>query len=79
MKKINKSSEELRAFICLNAKGTANGGIFIKCNIKDKIDEIEKDGLVRVVGIVYDETYDLEIMTKSVKEIEADEQLEKSN
>jgi len=79
MKKINESTEGLRAFIDLNAKGTATGGIFIKCNIKDKIDEIEEDGTVRVVGVVYDETYELELITKPVKEIEMDESLKKSN
>ena len=31
-------------------------------DLKDKIDEIEESGEWRVVGVVYDETYDLEII-----------------
>lgn len=62
MNKNLKGAEKIRAFIDLEAKGNANGGIFIKSDLKDKIDEIEKSGEWRVVGVVYDETYDLEII-----------------
>jgi hypothetical protein len=57
-----KGAEKIRAFIDLEAKGNANGGVFIKSDLKDKIDEIEESGEWRVVGVVYDETYDLEII-----------------
>lgn len=67
MEKETKQEEKIRAFIDLNIKGTANGGVFIKSNLKDKIDELEKPGEVRVVGVVYDETYNLEIITQPVQ------------
>ena len=36
---------------------------------------IEKEGVQRVVGVVYDGSYNLEILLKPVEEIEADKTL----
>tara|TARA_R110001606_G_scaffold377788_1_gene537019 strand:- start:33 stop:272 length:240 start_codon:yes stop_codon:yes gene_type:complete len=63
-----KGLEKIRAFIDLEVNGEAKGGVFIKSDLKDKIEEIEKSGKDRVVGVVYDGTYDLEIITKPVGE-----------
>ncbi len=70
-----KGSEKIRAFIDLEATGNAKGGYFIKSLLKDTIDEVEADGKLRVVGVVYDETYDLEIITKPIEEIEEEKRL----
>ena len=62
--------QKIRYFIDLDMKGDANGGIFIKCkSLKDKIRKIEKDGETKVVGVVYDGTDDLEIVTIKSKEL----------
>lgn len=63
-----KGLEKIRAFIDLEVNGDAKGGIFIKSDLKDKIEELEESGKVRVVGVVYDGTYNLEIITKPVGE-----------
>jgi hypothetical protein len=68
MEKETKQEPKIRAFINLNVQGEANGGIFIESNLKDKIDEIESTGEILVVGVVYDETYSLEIITQKVGE-----------
>ena len=68
MKENETKQEKIRAFIDLEVNGEAKGGVFIKSDLKDKIDEIEKSGKDRVVGVVYDGTYDLEIITKPVGE-----------
>ncbi len=68
MKENETKQEKIRAFIDLEVNGEAKGGVFIKSDLKDKIEEIEKSGKDRVVGVVYDGTYDLEIITKPVGE-----------
>lgn len=65
MSKDTENNEEIRAFIDLKAKGDAKGGVFIESNLKDKIDEMEASGEWRVVGVVYDETYNLEIIKQA--------------
>tara|TARA_R100000951_G_scaffold105606_3_gene99504 strand:+ start:2438 stop:2677 length:240 start_codon:yes stop_codon:yes gene_type:complete len=68
MEENTKGLEKIRAFIDLEVNGEAKGGIFIKSDLKDKIEELEKPGELRVVGVVYDGTYNLEIITKPVGE-----------
>jgi len=70
MSKKTKDTEEIRAFIDLKAKGNATGGVFIESNLKDKIDEMESSGEWRVVGVVYDETYNLEIIKQAAVKVE---------
>ena len=68
---MKKDNQDIRAFIDLKIQGNANGGMFMKNKrLHDKIKEIESTGIYRVVGIVYDETDDIEIITKSVQELE---------
>ena len=62
--------QKVRYFIDLDIRGDAKGGIFMKCkSLKDKISGIEKDGETKVVGVVYDGTDDLEIVTIKSKEL----------
>tara|TARA_R100000655_G_C2874622_1_gene174055 strand:- start:62 stop:304 length:243 start_codon:yes stop_codon:yes gene_type:complete len=67
--------ENIRAFVDLNISGNARGGNFIESNLKDHVELLEEDGKLRVVGVVYDDSYNLEILTKPVEEIERDKQL----
>jgi hypothetical protein len=70
MDKQNKG-EAIRAFIDLAVDGNAKGGLYMKNKrLHNKIKEIESDGYERVVGIVYDETDNIEFVTKPTKEIE---------
>lgn len=62
--------QKIRYFIDLDVNGDAKGGIFMKCKpLKDKIRKIESDGETKVVGVVYDGTDDLEIVTIKSKEL----------
>ena len=62
--------QKIRYFIDLDIRGDAKGGIFMKCkSLKNKIRSIEKDGETKVVGVVYDGTDDLEIVTIKSKEL----------
>ena len=70
MKENNLINEDgLRVMVDLKAAGNANGTKFVKNNLKDAIDEIESEENVRVVGIVYDGTYNLEILTQPLQDL----------
>tara|TARA_R110000764_G_scaffold21381_1_gene53989 strand:- start:553 stop:789 length:237 start_codon:yes stop_codon:yes gene_type:complete len=64
MEKEAEEKENIRIFVDLDVTGNANGGIFIRSDLKETVDEIEKSGETKVVGVVYDETYNLEILTQ---------------
>jgi phage-related minor tail protein len=71
MKENNLINEDgLRIMVDLKAVGNANGTKFVKNNLKDAIDEIESEENVRVVGIVYDGTYNLEILTQPIQDLD---------
>ena len=63
--------ENVRAFIDLDATGAAKGGIFLRSDLVEHVEKIEKDGKMKVVGIVYDGTYNLEIVCQEVVKEEA--------
>lgn len=64
MEEKTEQKENLRVFVDINVNGNAKGGVFIESNLKDKVEELEASGEVKVVGVVYDETYNLEILTQ---------------
>tara|TARA_R110002072_G_scaffold249594_1_gene408499 strand:+ start:3680 stop:3919 length:240 start_codon:yes stop_codon:yes gene_type:complete len=68
MEENTKETEKIRAFIDLNVNGDAKGGIFIDSDLKDTIEQIEASGEDKVVGVVYDGTYNLEIITQKLGE-----------
>ena len=60
---------KFRCFIDLNVEGNANGGRFFNARgFKEEIQKIEKSGKLRFVGLVYDDTNRLEILTQLVSE-----------
>lgn len=67
LKPIQDANENIRAFVDLKAIGAAEGGMFFRNDLVEHIKKIEADGTKRVVGVVYDETYDLEILTQTIK------------
>jgi hypothetical protein len=68
MKQIEDADDNVRAFVDLKANGPAKGGLFVRNDLKEMVEKIEKDGDVFVVGVVYDGTWDLEILTQTKKE-----------
>ena len=58
---------KIRFFVDLDIKGNGKGGTFIKCkSLRNKIEKLEDDKKI-VVGVVYDGTDDLEIITQKIK------------
>ena len=70
LKEITEEGDNIRAFIDLKAKGSAVGGIYVVNNLHKEIEKIEGKGVHKVVGVVYDGTENLEIITKPFKELE---------
>ncbi len=63
------TKNNIRVFVDLEVTGNAKGGLFVKNDLKDIIIRIEEDNTQRVVGIVYDGTNNLEILTKPVEDL----------
>jgi len=68
MKQIEDADDNVRAFVDLKANGPAKGGLFVRNDLREMVEKIEKDGDVFVVGVVYDGTWDLEILTQTKEE-----------
>lgn len=62
-------NEKYRVCIDLKATGNARGGKFVNSTgLKEMIEEIEEKGEDKMVGLVYDGTNRLEILTQNIKE-----------
>ena len=59
-----------RFMVDLNVVGNANGQLYVKNDLKDTIEKIESESNVRVVGVVYDGTYNLEILTQPIQDLD---------
>jgi hypothetical protein len=64
------NDENLRVLVDLKVKGNANGTIFVRNDLKDTIEKIESTNKDRVVGIVYDGSYNLEILTQPLQDLD---------
>jgi len=62
--------KEQRVFLEITRQSGQNSGLFIRNDLKEFIERVEKDGTERVIGIIYEGTYNLEILTEKIKENE---------
>ena len=61
------NNEQYRVCIDLKAQGNAEGGKFINVKgLKDMIEGLEEKGVNKMVGLVYDGTDRLEILTQDI-------------
>ena len=63
-------SKENRVFLDITRQSAQNSGLFVRNDLKELVERVEKDGIERVIGIIYDGTYNLEILTEKIKENE---------
>ena len=47
-----------------------NSGLYVRNDLKEIVERVEKDYKERVIGIIYNGTYNLEILTEKIKENE---------
>jgi len=62
--------KEQRVFLDITRQSAQNSGLFVRNDLKEFVERVEEDGTLRVIGIIYDGTYNLEILTKKIKENE---------
>jgi len=62
--------KEERVFLDITRESAQNSGLFVRNNLKEIIERVEVDGTTRVIGVIYNGTYDLEILTEKIKENE---------
>jgi hypothetical protein len=66
---IIKPDSKFRVFVDIDIAGNANGGRFFNVKgLKEEVKKIEKSGKVRFVGLVYDDTNRLEILTQDIND-----------
>jgi len=56
-----------RVFLDLNEKEAQSSGIFVRNDLVRTVQQIEADGHKKVIGIVFNDTYNIEIITKEIK------------
>jgi len=62
--------KEQRVFLDITRQSAQNSGLFVRNDLKEIVEKVEKDGTTRVIGVIYDGTYNLEILTEKIKENE---------
>lgn len=62
--------KEERVFLDITRESAQNSGLFVRNDLKEIVEKIEVDGTTRVIGVIYDGTYNLEILTEKIKENE---------
>ena len=62
--------KEQRVFLDITRQSAQNSGLFIRNDLKEIVERVEKDGTERVICVIYDGTYNLEILTEKIKENE---------
>ena len=55
-----------RVFLDLNEKEAQSSGIFVRNDLVRIVQQIEAEGHQRVIGIVFNDTYNIEILTKEI-------------
>ena len=60
-------SKPQRVFLDVREDRAERSGIFVRNNLKKIVERVEKDGQEKVVGIVFDGSFNLELLTKKVK------------
>ena len=62
--------KENRVFLDITRQSAQNSGLFVRNDLKEIVERVEKYGTERVIGVIYDGTYNLEILTEKIKENE---------
>lgn len=55
-----------RVFLDISKTKGKPSGIYVRNDLREIVERVEKEGKERVVGIVFDETYNLELLTEEV-------------
>ena len=56
-----------RMFLDVREDRAERSGIFVRNDLKEIVENVEAGGKEQVVGIVFDESYTIELLTKKLK------------
>ena len=59
-------AKEQRIFLDVTKTQGKSSGIHVRNDLREIVERVEKEGKERVVGIVFDETYNLELITEDI-------------
>jgi len=57
-------SKPQRVFLDIREDRGEPSGYFVRCDLKDTIEEFEMETKNKVIGLIYDGTYNVELITK---------------
>ena len=57
-----------RVFLDITKIEGKPSGIYVRNDLREIVERVEKEGKERVVGIVFDETYNLELLTEDISD-----------
>ena len=60
-------SKAKRIFLDVREDRGEPSGYFVRNELKTQIEELENETKVKVIGIIYDETFNIELITKPIK------------
>ena len=57
-----------RVFLDITKTEGKPSGIYVRNDLREIVERVEKEGKERVIGIVFDETYNLELLTEEISD-----------
>ena len=61
-------SKTPRIFLDVTKAQGKPSGIYVRNDLREIVERVEKEGKERVVGVVFDETYNLELLTEEISD-----------
>ena len=61
-------SKTPRIFLDVTKSQGKPSGIYVRNDLREIVERVEKEGKERVIGIVFDETYNLELLTEEISD-----------
>ena len=55
-----------RVFLDITKTEGKPSGIYVRNDLREIVERVEKEGKERVIGIVFDETYNLDLLTEEI-------------
>tara|TARA_B100000780_G_scaffold235868_1_gene176582 strand:- start:56 stop:244 length:189 start_codon:yes stop_codon:yes gene_type:complete len=60
-------SKAQRIFLDVSEERGEPSGYFVRNELKESIEKLENESNLKVVGVIYDGTYNIELITKPIK------------
>ena len=57
-----------RIFLDVTKSQGRPSGIYVRNDLREIVEKVEKEGKARVIGIVFNETYNLELLTEEISD-----------